>query len=156
MRATPARATRREWIGMSLGLAPVFTIGNEMIITAAPPERAGAASAISETASEFSGALGIAVFGSAGMAFYRHTLAGALPQGLGALAASASLPAAASAAGPSRWPMKRVEAMAMAPPVYRAATAPHDPRPTRQRHAAPRTHRQLRATARRRHHSLTG
>jgi DHA2 family multidrug resistance protein-like MFS transporter len=30
---------------MSLGMAPVFTIGNEMIITAAPPERAGAASA---------------------------------------------------------------------------------------------------------------
>ena len=34
---------------MSLGMAPVFTIGNEMIITAAPPERAGAASALSET-----------------------------------------------------------------------------------------------------------
>lgn len=69
---------------ISLGMAPVFTIGNEMIITAAPPERAGAASAIAETASEFSGALGIAVFGSVGMALYRHTLAGVLPQGLGA------------------------------------------------------------------------
>ena len=54
---------------MSLGLAPVFTIGNEMIITAAPPERAGAASAISETSSELSGALGIALLGSVGMVF---------------------------------------------------------------------------------------
>jgi len=60
---------------MSLGLAPVFTIGNEMIITAAPPQRAGAASAIAETASEFCGALGIAVFGIIGTVIYRQTLA---------------------------------------------------------------------------------
>jgi MFS transporter, DHA2 family, multidrug resistance protein len=64
---------------MSLGMAPVFTIGNEMIITAAPPGRAGAASAISETSSEFSGALGIALFGSLGTAIYRHTLAATMP-----------------------------------------------------------------------------
>jgi MFS transporter, DHA2 family, multidrug resistance protein len=64
---------------MSLGMAPVFTIGNEMVITAAPPQRAGAASAISETSSEFSGALGIAVFGSIGMALYRSRLAASLP-----------------------------------------------------------------------------
>ena len=59
---------------MSLGMAPVFTLGNEIIITSAPPERAGAASALSETASEFSGACGIAIFGSLGMALYRHRL----------------------------------------------------------------------------------
>jgi DHA2 family multidrug resistance protein-like MFS transporter len=67
---------------MSFGMAPVFTIGNEMIITAAPPERAGAASAIAETSSEFSGALGIAVIGSLGTAFYRSTLSGTMPAGL--------------------------------------------------------------------------
>jgi len=67
---------------MSLGLAPVFTLGNEMIITAAPPERAGAASALSETAAEFSGALGIAVIGSLGMLWYRWQLAPQLPAGL--------------------------------------------------------------------------
>ncbi len=67
---------------MSLGLAPVFTIGNEMIITAAPPERAGSASAISETSSEFSGALGIALFGSVGMVLYRATLGASMPDGL--------------------------------------------------------------------------
>ncbi|MBL0920255.1 MAG: MFS transporter [Hydrogenophaga sp.] len=67
---------------MSLGMAPVFTIGNEMIITAAPPERAGAASAVSETASEFNGALGIAVFGSLGVWIYRTVLADAMPAGV--------------------------------------------------------------------------
>lgn len=67
---------------MSLGFAPVFTIGNEIIITSAPPERAGAASALSETSAEFSGALGIALFGSLGMALYRSRLADAWPAGL--------------------------------------------------------------------------
>lgn len=94
---------------MSLGMAPVFTIGNEIIITTAPPERAGAASALSETVSEFSGALGIAVLGSAGMVVYRAGLADAWPTALdGTLLAAAgaslggavqlvqSLPAAAA------------------------------------------------------------
>ncbi len=76
---------------MSLGMAPVFTIGNEMIITAAPPERAGSASAIAETSSEFSGALGIALFGSLGTALYRNTLAGSMPEGVPADAASAAM-----------------------------------------------------------------
>ena len=64
---------------MSLGMGPAFTVGNEMIITSAPPERAGAASALSETAAEFSGALGIALFGSIGTALYRNALSGTLP-----------------------------------------------------------------------------
>jgi DHA2 family multidrug resistance protein-like MFS transporter len=76
---------------MSVGLAPVFTIGNEMIITAAPPERAGAASALSETASEFSGALGIAVFGSIGAALYRHMLAASMSDSVPADAAEAAM-----------------------------------------------------------------
>ncbi len=64
---------------MSLALAPVFTLGNEVIITSAPPQRAGAASAISETSAEFSGALGIALFGSLGGWLYRQRLEAALP-----------------------------------------------------------------------------
>ncbi len=76
---------------MSLGLAPVFTIANEMIISAAPPERAGAASAIAETASEFCGAVGIAVFGSIGLALYRHSLAASMPDAASADAASAAM-----------------------------------------------------------------
>jgi DHA2 family multidrug resistance protein-like MFS transporter len=90
---------------MSLGLAPVFTIGNEMLITSAPPERAGAASALSETASELSGALGIAMLGSLGTLLYRHALASTMPNGVppdaaadsmatlgGAVAAASGLP----------------------------------------------------------------
>lgn len=73
---------------MSLGMAPVFTLGNEMIITAAPPERAGAASAVAETAAEFSGAMGIAFFGSLGTLVYRTALADLLPPGLPADAAA--------------------------------------------------------------------
>lgn len=76
---------------MSLGMAPVFTVGNEIIITTAPPERAGAASALSETASEFSGALGIALFGSAGTVVYRAALDAAMPAGVPADAARAAL-----------------------------------------------------------------
>jgi len=82
---------------MSLGMAPVFTVGNEMIITAAPPERAGAASALSETAAEFNAALGIAVLGSIGTAVYRTLLADAVPGGVPA-EAMATLGGAESAA----------------------------------------------------------
>jgi len=55
----------------SLGLAPVFTLVSDVIVTAAPPQRAGAASAISETCSEFSAASGIALLGSLGIWLYR-------------------------------------------------------------------------------------
>lgn len=78
-------------IVMSLGMAPVIAIGNEMMITAAPPERAGAASAMAETAAEFSGAAGIALFGSLGTVIYASALAPGLPAGLPPEAAQAAL-----------------------------------------------------------------
>ncbi len=56
-----------------------------------PPDRAGAASSISETSSEFGGALGIAVLGSIGTAVYRSQVAGAVPAGLPIEAADAVL-----------------------------------------------------------------
>jgi DHA2 family multidrug resistance protein-like MFS transporter len=59
----------------SLGMSPVFTLSTDLIIGAAPAERAGAAAAISETGSELGGALGIAVLGSIGTAIYRGGLA---------------------------------------------------------------------------------
>ena len=46
---------------LALGLAPVFTLAADLMVSTAPPERAGAAAGISETSSEFGGALGIAV-----------------------------------------------------------------------------------------------
>ncbi|MDQ3030435.1 MAG: hypothetical protein M3R09_10510 [Actinomycetota bacterium] len=64
---------------ISLGLAPVFGLTTELIVGSAPPERAGAASGISETGAELGGALGIAILGSIGVAIYRGELAGRLP-----------------------------------------------------------------------------
>src|SRR4029453_8337084 len=66
----------------SLGLAPVFTLSNDLVIGSAPPERAGAAAALSETGSELGGALGIALLGSLGMALYRHRMSDALHAGI--------------------------------------------------------------------------
>jgi DHA2 family multidrug resistance protein-like MFS transporter len=72
---------------ISLGLAPVFSLTTDLIVGSAPPERAGAASGISETASELGGALGISVLGSIGVALYRGHVAEALPAGVPADAA---------------------------------------------------------------------
>ncbi|MGQ0624081.1 MAG: MFS transporter [Sporichthyaceae bacterium] len=66
---------------ISLGLGPVFGLTTELIVGSAPPEKAGAASGISETAAELGGALGIAVFGSIGVAIYRNGL-DVLPAGV--------------------------------------------------------------------------
>jgi MFS transporter, DHA2 family, multidrug resistance protein len=63
----------------SIGLAPTYILATDMIVTAAPPERAGAASAISETGTELGGALGIAIIGSIGVAIYRSLMAGNVP-----------------------------------------------------------------------------
>jgi MFS transporter, DHA2 family, multidrug resistance protein len=87
---------------MSLGLAPVFTLATDIIVGTAPPEQAGAASALSETSSEFGGALGIAVLGSIGTAVYRSQLADTVPIGVPADAATvarATLGGAVAVAG---------------------------------------------------------
>jgi DHA2 family multidrug resistance protein-like MFS transporter len=67
---------------LALGASPVFTLTNDVIIGSAPPERAGAASGISETCAELGGAVGIAIFGSIGVAIYRGMLGHGLPIGL--------------------------------------------------------------------------
>jgi len=67
---------------VSLGLAPVFTATTDLVVSSAPPERAGAASGISETGAELGGALGIAILGSIGVAVYRGELADTLPAGV--------------------------------------------------------------------------
>jgi DHA2 family multidrug resistance protein-like MFS transporter len=71
----------------SLGASPVFTLTTDLIVGSAPPERAGAASAISETSAEFGGAIGIAIFGSIGVAIYRALLGDSLAAGVSADAA---------------------------------------------------------------------
>ena len=87
---------------MAAGVVCALTLTADMILAAAPPERAGAASAVSETASELGGALGIALLGSIGAAVYRNEIAPALPAGLspGARAAAHdTLGGAAAVAG---------------------------------------------------------
>jgi DHA2 family multidrug resistance protein-like MFS transporter len=71
----------------SLGMTPVVVLTTGIVLEAAPPERAGAASALSETSSEFGGALGIAVLGSVVTAIYRGKIAGTLPASVPAEAA---------------------------------------------------------------------
>ena len=79
---------------VSLGLAPVFTLTTDLVVGAAPPERAGAASAISETGSELGGALGIALLGSLATAVYGRE---ALTQGLQLAAAISTIVVLATA-----------------------------------------------------------
>jgi DHA2 family multidrug resistance protein-like MFS transporter len=67
---------------MALGLAPTVTLTTDLIMSNAPPERAGAASGLSETAAEFGGALGIAMLGSFGIVLYRGQMNGAIPPGV--------------------------------------------------------------------------
>jgi len=75
---------------LSIGLTPVVTLTTDIVLSAAPAERAGAASALSETSSEFGGALGIAVLGSIVTAIYRGAIDGAIPGGISPEAAAAA------------------------------------------------------------------
>jgi MFS transporter, DHA2 family, multidrug resistance protein len=90
----------------SLGAAPIFTLTNDLILGTAPPERAGSASAISETGAELGGALSIAILGTIGTAVYRTQVDDGIPASVppetaetardtlgGAVAASADLSA---------------------------------------------------------------
>ena len=64
------------------GVGSAETISNDLIIAAVPPARAGAASAVSETAYEIGAVLGTALLGSMVTAVYRGALV--LPDGLSA------------------------------------------------------------------------
>jgi DHA2 family multidrug resistance protein-like MFS transporter len=55
------------------------TLTTDIVMSTAPPERAGAASGISETSFELGGALGIALLGSFVTAIYRSATAGIAP-----------------------------------------------------------------------------
>jgi DHA2 family multidrug resistance protein-like MFS transporter len=67
---------------MALAVAPVVTLATDLIVGSAPPERAGAAAAISETSAEFGGAVSIAVLGSLGTLVYRSRMVDAPLQGI--------------------------------------------------------------------------
>lgn len=62
------------YVVFSFGLAPVFTLTTDLIVSAAPPEQAGSAAGIAETSTELGGALGIALLGSLASTLYRLDL----------------------------------------------------------------------------------
>ncbi|MEV0972592.1 MFS transporter [Microtetraspora glauca] len=87
---------------VSAGLGPMMALATDMVVAAAPRERAGAAAAISSTAPQLGGALGIAVLGSVITAVYRGEMSESVPPGVPAAVAAAArdnLGAAVSAAG---------------------------------------------------------
>ncbi|MFC4561032.1 MFS transporter [Nocardiopsis mangrovi] len=94
---------------LNIGVGLTETLTNDAILTAAPPERAGSASAISETAYELGAALGVALLGSVLTAAYRVRLGeveGVPPEAMdgaretlgGAVTAAEGLPSSAAAA----------------------------------------------------------
>ncbi|GLQ54001.1 MFS transporter [Devosia nitrariae] len=67
------------FVMLSLGTAPCAAVAADLVMSAAPPDRAGAASGLNETSSEFGGALGIALLGSLVTVLYRAGLGASLP-----------------------------------------------------------------------------
>jgi DHA2 family multidrug resistance protein-like MFS transporter len=77
-------------IVFSIGVASTVALVTDEVVGAAPPERAGAAAALSETGGELGLALGVAIMGSIGTAVYRSDLDNALAAGLPAEAQDAA------------------------------------------------------------------
>jgi MFS transporter, DHA2 family, multidrug resistance protein len=61
------------------GIAPLVVLGTDLVVGGAPPDKAGSAAALSQTATELGVALGIAILGSVGSAVYRDQMADAVP-----------------------------------------------------------------------------
>jgi MFS transporter, DHA2 family, multidrug resistance protein len=84
-----------------LGGGPLVTLGTNLVVGSARPEKAGAAAAIAETSNEAGYALGVALLGSVGTAIYHsriaQTLAASFPSTV-VTAASESLEGAVGAA----------------------------------------------------------
>ncbi|WP_157248673.1 MFS transporter [Nonomuraea typhae] len=81
------------------GIAPAMALNTALVIGAAPPEKAGAASAVNTTASDLGTSLGVAVLGTVGTAVYRAAMPAGAPDTLsGALVAAEDLPGQAGAA----------------------------------------------------------
>jgi MFS transporter, DHA2 family, multidrug resistance protein len=65
-----------------LGLGTIAALGTDLVVGAAPPERAGSASAMSETVQELGIAVGVATLGSLTAAVYRSQIGDHIPPGL--------------------------------------------------------------------------
>jgi DHA2 family multidrug resistance protein-like MFS transporter len=76
------------FVALGVGIGAAETVSNELILASAPPAKAGAASAVSETAYELGAVLGTTVIGGLLAAFYRANLS--LPAGVPHAAAVAA------------------------------------------------------------------
>ncbi|WP_249295716.1 MFS transporter [Agrococcus sp. Marseille-Q4369] len=85
---------------LGIGIGAAETVSNDLVLSAVPPAKAGAASALSETAYEFGAVLGTTLLGGLVTAVYRSTLA--LPAGIdpGVAAAARETLGGAIAAAP--------------------------------------------------------
>lgn len=72
----------------TVGLGPGAALTADIVVSSAPPEKAGSAASVSETSGEFGIALGIATLGSLGTAVYRSDLT--VPEGTPAELATAA------------------------------------------------------------------
>ncbi|CAM5630356.1 MFS transporter [Streptomyces violaceorubidus] len=86
---------------LAAGLVVVMSLLTDLALSSAPVEKAGAASSLLETGTEFGGALGMAALGSIGTALYRHGVPSDAPAPAeetlgGALAVAAELPGRAA------------------------------------------------------------
>jgi len=75
---------------IAIGVNPLLSLTASLIVGAAPPDKAGSASALMETSGEFGAGLGIAVFGTIGTAVYSDQIAEAMPDGVPAAIAEAA------------------------------------------------------------------
>jgi len=66
----------------SLGFGPQGVLVTDLVVSSAPPEKTGSASAMSETSGELGIALGVAIMGSIGTAVYRTQLGNSMPEAL--------------------------------------------------------------------------
>ncbi|MEU0459109.1 MFS transporter [Streptomyces sp. NPDC006129] len=96
-------STRSLWLllaacaVLACGIVAVMSLVVDMAMSVAPVEKAGAASSLLETGTEFGGALSMAFLGSIGTAVYRHRIPDAAPGPAretlgGALAVAEQLP----------------------------------------------------------------
>lgn len=65
-----------------LGLGAIAALGTDLVVASAPAEKAGSASAMSETVQDLGVSLGIAVLGSLATLIYRYTVLDSVPDNL--------------------------------------------------------------------------
>ncbi|GAA0930113.1 MFS transporter [Nonomuraea longicatena] len=73
---------------LAFGINPLLSLSTGLVVGAAPPDKAGSASAMMETSAEFGAGMGIAVFGTIGTAIYSGQIVEALPDDLPASVAA--------------------------------------------------------------------